>query len=429
MKIAIAGYGVEGKANYNYFRQQGDVTIVDEREEIEDLPENVNTILGKDSFSKLKEFDLVIRTAGLSPKKINTEGKIWSTTNEFFAKCPAPIIGVTGTKGKGTTCSLIAAILRSAGIKVHLVGNIGTAAISILSEISKKDIVVFEISSFQLWDIKASPQVAVVLMIEPDHLDIHDGFDDYLGAKSNIGKYQGINDIFIYHPTNKNSAVIAGMSNAGSKYRYMTDDAAHINDNMIIINDKNICSIKEVGLIGDYNLQNICAAISASWQYTQDTKAIAKAVREFKGLEHRLELFATINGIRFYDDSFSSAPVATVAAITAFSEPLIVIVGGFDRGLDLEFMVSGIVNSNNIKKVILIGEIRNRLAKELETADYHNFDIFDYKNMKDIVEHLLPYTKPGDVVLLSPGCASFDMFENFISRGKKFKKAVNDLDG
>ncbi|HEX9594532.1 MAG TPA: Mur ligase family protein, partial [Candidatus Saccharimonadales bacterium] len=198
LRAAIAGFDMEGRATYEYLslRPGVDITVLDERDV--DVPSGVTKITGPDVFSSKLDFDQVWRTPGLSPFKLQTDGEVTSGTIAFFNLCPAPIIGVTGTKGKGTTASLIAAILEESKKTVHLVGNIGQPALSVLPDIKPEDIVVFELSSFQLWDIKSSPQVAVVLMIEPDHLDVHKDLADYLQAKSNIARWQGPDDKVIY---------------------------------------------------------------------------------------------------------------------------------------------------------------------------------------------------------------------------------------
>lgn len=427
MKIAIAGYGVEGKANYQFFRNHGDITIVDERTAIDDLPEGVPTILGEGSFARLQEFDVVLRTASLPPNKIVTNGTIWSATNEFFAKCPAQIIGVTGTKGKGTTCTLIANILRAAGRTVHLVGNIGVPALSVLPVIKPDDIVVFELSSFQLWDVSRSPHAAVVLMVEPDHLNVHASFEEYVAAKSNIVRFQQPDDIVIYHPANIYSSEIAALSFARTKMRYQTPEAAHIDGDNIVINEQIICSVKDVVLMGDYNLQNVCAAISASWIYTQDTSVIADAVSHFKGLEHRLEFVGTKQGVSYYNDSYSSAPTATIAAISAFSTPVILIVGGFDRGIDLTPLAHAIASAKHLKKVIIIGQVRERLALLLRQKQFNNFQIVEATDMATVVQAAVHHAVTGDAVVLSPGCASFDMFKDFTDRGNQFKQIIGAL--
>ncbi|HWT40521.1 MAG TPA: Mur ligase family protein, partial [Dongiaceae bacterium] len=205
MKIAIAGYGLEGEANYLYWSKDvaNELTIVDESTvPSHPLPDGVSTILGEGAFQKLDGFDMVIRTAGLAPYKIATNGKIWSATNEFFAKCPASIIGVTGSKGKGTTSSLIASMLEKAGKKVWLVGNIGLPALDVLEKIQPDDIVVYELSSFQLWDLEKSPHIAVVLFIEQEHLDVHRSMEEYVEAKGQIAYHQTPQDTLIYNAEN-----------------------------------------------------------------------------------------------------------------------------------------------------------------------------------------------------------------------------------
>ncbi|HEU4716035.1 MAG TPA: UDP-N-acetylmuramoyl-L-alanine--D-glutamate ligase [Candidatus Saccharimonadales bacterium] len=427
MKIAIAGYGVEGKSSYEYFSKRGDdITILDGRTEIEDLPEGVRAVLGAAAFSQLEDYDMVVRSPSLAPRKLAGAKKIWSATNEFFARCPAPIIGVTGTKGKGTTSSLTAAILREAGRTVHLVGNIGTPALDELAKIQPSDIVVYEMSSFQLWDIEKSPHVAVILMIEPDHLNVHADFDDYVLAKGNIAAHQQAGDVVIYHPTNDQSARAANLS-GGKKMRYMTPEAAHIKDGMIMMNETEICPTEKVGLKGGYNLENVCAAVSAAWQFTQNVASFARAIEGFKGLEHRLEYVATKQGVEFYNDSFSSAPTATIAAITAFSEPIVLIVGGYDKGVDLTPLAENIVSTPNIEKVVVIGQTRGQIADTFSRLGFTKFDSTSEADMEKIVALALGYAPKGGVVLLSPGCASFDMFKNFYERGRLFKRAVGEL--
>jgi UDP-N-acetylmuramoylalanine--D-glutamate ligase len=427
MKIAIAGYGVEGKSSYTYFSKKGDdITILDERPEIDDLPEGAAAVSGSEAFQNLDNYDMVVRSPSLPPAKLAGAKKIWSATNEFFAQCSAPIIGVTGTKGKGTTTSLTATILRAAGKTVHVVGNIGVPALDVLADIQASDIVVYEMSSFQLWDIETSPHVAIILMIEPDHLNVHANFEDYVLAKANIAAHQTADDVVIYHPTNEQSARAAEAS-AGKHMRYMTPEAAFVEDGNVKMGDTIICRTDEVGLKGGYNLENVCAAVSAAWQFSQDVPSFARAIGEFKGLEHRLEYVATKRGIMFYNDSFSSAPTATMAAITAFEQPIVLIVGGFDKGVDLTPLAERIAATAAIEKVIVIGQVRDQISAAFERVGFTRFDSTGETDMKKIVDLAVSYTPDGGVVLLSPGCASFDMFKNFYERGKLFKQAVGEL--
>ncbi len=428
-KVAIAGYGLEGEVNYRYWKELGaEVVIYDEHQPSRPVPEGAQAVVGPDVFSLLKDFDLVVRTASLRPDKIKTNGKIWSATNEFFARCPARIIGVTGTKGKGTSCTLIARMLESAGETVHLVGNIGVLALEELPKISKTDIVVFELSSFQLWDLERSPETAVVLMIEPDHMDIHGTMKEYLAAKAHIATSQKPDDLLVYHPTNPYSAEIANGS-PGQKKRYQTADGAQIVEGQLVIAGQVICHDDEIALIGRHNRENICAALTAVWRYTQNVTALKQALTTFSGLPHRLELIRELNGVRYFNDSFSSAPGATIAALNSFTQPEICIIGGYDRGLDYSELAQKIVEQKNIKNVLLIGETGPLIARSILKCDpqFRKHEVLSDLTMTQIVEKAAHLSTTGDVVLLSPGCASFDMFHDFKDRGEQFKAAVSEL--
>lgn len=432
MKVAIAGYAAEGKVNYRYWRESGhQVTIVDEREiSPHDLPYGASAMLGKGVFGELRDFNLVVRTASLNPKKIKTKGKIWSATNEFFDKCPAEIIGVTGTKGKGTTCSLIASIFETAGKTVHLVGNIGTPALEVLPHIKPDDIVVFELSSFQLWDIEKSPHVAVILLIEPDHLNIHRDMKDYVAAKTNIRVHQKEGDICVYHPTNELAAKAAKSSSVSNPLRYAISDdgAVYEKDGNFCQNEQSICSTDALQLLGRHNIENACAAITVAKSYKIDDNAIKEGLKSFKGLPHRLEFVREVDGVEYFNDSFSSAPSATIAAVSSFKQPEILILGGIDKGADFNDLINELAHRSNIKKILLVGEIQQKLQTLLKDAGVvDNVHSLDVKTMQEIIDAAKQVAEPGDVVILSPACASFDMFRDFYDRGDQFRGLVQAL--
>lgn len=450
MKIIIAGYGVEGISNLIYFRQKfpdAEFVVADERpaDKLPSIPDGVKLISGKNVFSEqLGDADLVVRTASLPPRNIKTNGKIWSATNEFFDKCPAPIIGVTGTKGKGTTCSLIASILQQAGQTVHLVGNIGVPALDVLPKIKKTDIVVYELSSFQLWDLEKSPHIAVVLMIEPDHLNVHTDFADYLNAKKNIRRHQHLGDICLYHPTNKYSREVAATpldklpdtgDNHGDtldfaqRYAIPDDDQVYVQDGYFCMQSRQICSTSHLRLPGAHNLENACAAMSAVTELpiTMTDEQYAAGLESFTGLPHRLKFVAEKNGVKYYDDSISTTPGSAIAALKAFTEPKILILGGSDKGAEYaelaqeiarQQMRAVIVNGANASEIIEIlhkNKISCRVV-QLEMAP-----------MLAVVEAAADQAKSGDVVILSPAAASFDMFKSYSDRGDQFVAAVEKL--
>lgn len=424
MKIAIAGYGVEGKSNYAYWNTpENSLTIVDERAELDGVPEGAQVVIGQGSFGKLADFDLVVRSAGVSPHKITTNGNIWSATNEFFAKCSVPIIGVTGTKGKGTTCSLITSILRKAGKTVHLVGNIGTPALDILPKIHENDIVVYELSSFQLWDLEKSPHIAVVLMVEPDHLDVHASFEEYVQAKSNIAKFQTSDDVTIYHPTNKYSHQIASSGN-GKKKRYgvVDDGVAYIKDDKFFTHDHAICGVDTLHIAGMHNRENACAAISAALTICPKLtdEQISAGLKGFTGLPHRLKFVSETRGVRYYDDSIATTPGSAIAALRAFDQPKIIILGGSDKGADYQEVVDVAKQTNS--RVLAIGQTGEKiyqicLEKGVEAERETGY-------MDEVVKRATTMSNPGDVVILSPASASFDQYKSYTDRGRQFVSAV-----
>lgn len=426
-KVAIFGFGVEGKSAYRYYTAQGaDVTIFYKRRP-EGVPDSVKVV--EEMFATTApDYDIVVRSPATDPKKIRTNGRITTNVKEFISLFGTErLIGVTGSKGKGTISTLIYDMLRAAGKRVHLAGNIGVPALDLLADIQKGDHVVLELSSFQLWDLEQSPHIAVVGMIVPDHLDIHVDLQDYLSAKANITRHQKAEDFVTYHPTNEHTKWIVDQSPATTKQRYASPEAAHVEDGSIVIDGQQICPVDEIQVPGKHNLENVCAALSAAWQVTQDVTALGQAIRDFKGLEHRIEFVRTIDGVDYYDDSFAANGGATEVAVQTFEAPKVLILGGYDRGLDLQPLVNTIAAAR-YRKVLLIGQTAPRLAEAFAAAGKAEVaEIVDAATMKEIVARARAVAQSGDIVLLSPGCASFDMFKDYKVRGDEFKKEVNAL--
>ncbi len=425
MKIAIAGYGVEGEANYRYWNQPGnELTIVDEREPSSHVPEGAKVQISNDVFASLEGFDLVIRTAGLAPHKIKTTGKIWSATNEFFAHCPAPIIGITGSKGKGTTASLVAEILRATGKTVWLVGNIGVPGLDVLEKIEPSDIVVYELSSFQLWDVEFSPHIAVVLYIEQEHLDVHKDMAEYVAAKAHITRFQTEEDWLIYNDINQYSIQIAA-SSVAQKIGYPTPEAAHVDDGNFYYGEHIICSTDILHLPGVHNLENACAAIDAVWPLTQDIEAIKQGLGAFRGLPHRLKYVREVNGVKYYDDSIATTPGSAIAALRAFPGRKIIILGGSFKGSDFTELARELTRHN--ARVLLIGDEAKRLEDAFQATGFTSYELIAQPTMQKIVSRAHDLARSGDVVLLSPAAASFGLFKNYADRGDQFIASVSDL--
>lgn len=433
MKIAIVGYGIEGKSAYRYFKNkypEATFAVYDESAAAVALPDGVESHLSQSIEHLPINANIVVRSPSVNPQHITTEGRVTSVTKEFFKECPALIVGVTGTKGKGTTASLIYSILQADGKKSWLVGNIGVSALDVLGQVTADDIVVYELSSFQLWDLDISPHIAVVLMIEPDHLDVHENLAEYVEAKSNIRKYQSLEDVCIYHPTNKLSEQIAlsGAQKSAYKYAYPASSrGVYVKENTFFIQNHPICSIDKLKIPGQHNIENACAAISAVLEIDGITdQKIAAGLSSFEGLPHRLKFVREIDGVKYFDDSIATTPGSAIAAIRSFDEPKVLILGGSDKGADFSELYQ-IIKNGNVKQVITVGAMSEKIAKELMSQKYEAVTQLGMTTMADIVSTAKSVANEGDIVILSPACASFDMFKSYTDRGDQFIVAVEAL--
>ena len=407
MKIALLGYGKEGQAAENYFKTHFNAEC--------DIFENF-------TYDEIKQrdyssYDIILRSPSVPPLYLTNES---SLTKYFFDHCPCPIIGVTATKGKGTTCSFIKSILDSLGEDAYLVGNIGAPSIEILDNLKPNSTVVYEMSSFQLWDLQKSPHIAVIGHLEPDHLNVHKDYADYLSAKANITRWQTENDYLIYYSKNPETVKIADTSKAQKipyPYKVPQDILAAIH------------------LPGVHNQENALAAIAATASYQnispdefirEKKSQIIEGLRNFHGLPHRLEFLRELNGVKYYDDNFSTNPSSTRVAVNAFPDSnVVLILGGRDK-TNYEDLpeIYEIIKASQVKKVILIGESGHELASRYQDSRFTLANSLEaaVQSARKTAESL-----NSAVVIMSPAAASFDMFENVYDRGEQYQKIISTL--
>ncbi|MBO4812922.1 UDP-N-acetylmuramoyl-L-alanine--D-glutamate ligase [Candidatus Saccharibacteria bacterium] len=408
MKIALLGYGKEGKSTENYFKTHFPDAEIDIFENF--TPEEIR----QKDFSS---YTHVFRSPSVPPLRIPNET---SVTKYFFDHCPCPIIGVTGTKGKGTTCSFIKALLDAENADAHLIGNIGEPAIDILDSLTSSSIVIYELSSFQLWDLNKSPHVAVIGQIEPDHLNVHESYNDYLSAKAHVTDYQTESDYLVYYKDNPETVKIAETSKA-TKVPFPFTIPEEI--------------ASAITIPGEHNKNNAIAAIAAvasSKNISPDEylekyqTTIIKGLQNFKGLPHRLEYLRELNGVKYYDDNFSTNPSSTRVAINAFpSDNLVVIIGGRDKTNNEDLPeIYELLQPENIKKIILLGESGHALTEKYQDDRFIVTESLEeaVKTAKDAAEKIAP-----SIVLMSPSAASFDMFKNVYDRGDQYKTLIEAL--
>jgi len=450
-KIALLGFDREGKSVFRFLKndpeyRDAEIWILDKKEDIETPSINgakIHAQLGAHYLNGLDCFDVIFRTAGaryFMPElqaAIAHGATVSSATKLFFERCPGTIIGVTGTKGKGTTSTLIYEILKCGGKKVFLAGNIGRPAIDILPEMDRDSWAVLELSSFQLIDLETSPHIGVALMVTQEHLDWHADIAEYVAAKANIISHQSPEDFAMLAEDYPQTAAYATLTNGNvftfsrhhpvKKGTWVENNAFQFTDAKG--NREEICPVSALHIPGEHNWENAGAAITVGKIVGIANDDIARAIEEFRGLEHRLEFVAkTDGGVRWYDDSYSTMPDAAEVALVAFDEPKILILGGSSKGADFASLGRAIRDSKTVKAIIGIGVEWPRIKEAIGESAFKKIILIEgCTTMEEIVRAAREHAAPGDVVVLSPACASFGMFQNYTSRGNLFKEEVRRL--
>ena len=448
-KIAFIGAGVSHNDCIRLFREKGiPVLLCDKKnkeqlgpiaEELEAL--GVTLKLGPDYLKDLeREADIVFRAPGmyfLNPELTALRKKGLMVTSElevFFDLCPCPVFAVTGSDGKTTTTTLIAKFLESMGKKVHLGGNIGKALLPEIESVRPEDVAVVELSSFQLISMRRSPDVAVITNVAPNHLDVHKNFEEYIDSKRNLYRHQNAFSRTVLNADNEITASMAPevrgqlcwFSSKGPVERGCYLQGEEI---LLCHNGKTekVMDASDIRIPGWHNVENYMTAISATAGWV-DFDNIRKIAREFNGVEHRIELVREKDGVKWYNDSIATSPTRAIAALNAFTQKLIIIAGGYDKHIPFEPFAKKAIT--NIKTLILTGHTADAIeacVRNQPGFETSGLKIMRAANLEEAVELAHQIAIPGDIVSLSPACASFDAYPNFAVRGTHFKTLVMKL--
>ena len=430
--INILGFGREGQSTYKLIRKylpNKIITISDLKENFQDNfdflqnDKNLNLISGEKYLDNLERFDIIIKSPGISFAKIDItqfKDKISSQMELFLQFFDNYTIGITGTKGKSTTSSLIYTILKDQNKDVLLLGNIGKPIFDYINEISNTTILVLEMSAHQLEFMKYSPNISILLNLFEEHLDHYKSYEDYIAAKCNIYKFQHENDYFLYSLDNE--TLKEHVKNPKAKtYTISINEKADIylqNDDVIFNNKKIYDRNQKRNLVGDYNLSNIMFTLVVSEILKLDLNKSINSINNFKTLKHRLEFVGNVDGINYYDNSIATVPMATIEAIKALKNVDTLIIGGMDRGIDYTDFIK-YLDSSDISNIVCMPKTGHDIAKKLK-----NKKTFIVNTLEEAVDISKKVTGKNMSCLLSPAAASYGFFKNFEEKGDLFQKLV-----
>ena len=441
--ITVIGIGISNLPLIKYLVSLGANVTACDRRSAEDLGENYTELeklgvkfnLGDGYLNNLSG-DMIFKTPGMRydvPEllKAKENGSIVTSEMEvFFEVCPSHIIAVTGSDGKTTTTTLIHKMMTDAGYKTWLGGNIGNPLLTDTEKMKENDWVILELSSFQLHTMRKSPEIAVITNISPNHLDMHKDYKEYIDAKKNIMLYQNEGDTLIVNADNQVTADIGKSANGAVKYFSRNGMAdVYLDGNIIKRGIVEILNIKDIKIPGMHNVENYMAAIAAvSGLVSKDV--IVNVAKTFGGVEHRIELVRTLDGVKYYNSSIDSSPNRTINTLRVFPNKVIMIAGGKDKGIPYDEI--GPALAEHVKVLILIGATSDKIQEALDaeinkTGNGKDIEVIRATSYEDAVNTARSKAHDGDVVLLSPASTSFDMFRNFEERGNLFKKIVTEL--
>ena len=447
-KIAMCGIGVSNTPLILSFLEKGARVFACDRRTREQIGPMAETLekagaelrLGETYLDDL-EVDIIFRTPGMSfnlPELEAARKRGIAVTSEmevFFALCPATIFAITGSDGKTTTTTLIAKMLEAQGKRVYMGGNIGNPLLPEIENITADDFVVVELSSFQLISMRKSPDVAVVTNVAPNHLDVHKDMDEYVEAKRNILMHQNAFSRTVLNYDNEITAGfkanVRGQSLGFSMERPIKNGAWLDENGMLHMAyrgiDAPVMHKNDITILGDHNVANYLSAISAVWGYVSISN-IRQVAKEFTGVEHRIEFVREIDGVKYYNDSIASSPTRTIAGLKAFEGNVILIAGGYDKKIPFEPMAPYVIDK--VKLLLLSGPTAEKIETAIKTNENYKGspEIVRVQNIDEAVKVARQRAKAGDVVTLSPACASFDAFPNFTARGNHFKRLVENLE-